>query len=260
MRIVSFDGVTFGRQDESETLPLEMKTATQVIPMADGAFDYHGDNQYRQPLSFTRKFLLSGTAIAADLDELREKTNKRGWLVVQTRSSVNRGTWAKLTSVNYTNSPEQTTYLPVSLSFVINWPWFELSSDVWYFDAGEVFDDGLSFDGNYTTQSGAGTFVINNTGGGVIKRGTVEIAGASTAPTITNAANGWSIAYSGTVASGSKLIIDIGAQTAEVDAVSVWDDITLGNDQTGLMQLETGSNSITFTGGGTLVWHWAKVY
>jgi len=255
VRIVSFDNVVFGRQDEQDSIPLEMKSALQQIAMTAGAFDFYGDNQYRQPLTLTRKFLLTGTTIAVDLDELRGKTNTRGRLLVETRSGESRGTWAKLTSVNYTNSPEQTTYLPVNLTFVLSWPWFEPTDDRWFLDSGLYLDDGLDFDGNYTTQAGAGTFSIDNDGGGAITRGYITITGG-TLPTLTNNTNGWSVAYGGTIAAGSSLVYDIGAQSAEVGGSNVWADITLGSNQTGIMRLDTGVNSITYTGGGTVIWNW----
>jgi hypothetical protein len=260
MRIVSFDGVTFGRQNEQDGISFDMATSQTKIPGADGAFDNHGDNQYREPFTFSRSFLLTGTAIHTDLDTLLSKTNRRGWLVMQTGGTVNRGCWAKLTNVSYDNTPEQVNYLPVKLSFMVANPWLEAEDDVWYLDAGKELDDSLLFDGNYTTRALAGTFPIANAGGGAITRGIIEVRGSATNPTITNSTNGWSIAYAGTVASGSTLVIDIGAQSVTLAGVDNWANVTLGANQTGLMRLEIGTNTIVYTGGGILVWHWAKVY
>lgn len=260
MRIVSFDGVTFGRQNEHDGVSFEMATSQTRIPGSDGAFDNHGDSQYREPFTFSRSFLLTGTAIHTDLDTLLSKTNRRGWMVMQTGGTVSRGTWAKITNVSYDNTPEQVNYLPVKLTFAIAWPWLQAEADGWYLDAGKTLDAGLLFDGNYTTQSGAGTFAISNAGGGPITRGIIEIRGSATNPTITNSTNGWSIAYAGTVASGSRLVIDMGAQAVTLNGVDVYSAVTLGAYNTGLMRLEKGNNVITFSGGGTLIWHWAKVY
>lgn len=263
MKIISFDGLALNPYEITDDIPLAMVTASITVPGMHGAFDVWGDEQHRQPLTITRRFEIIGDDYADvddQLDAIRAKTNTRGWLAIEMRDGDERGTWAKLTQVSAPEKPEYYTHLPVTLTFVALWPWFESADDVWYFDAGETFDDGLYFDGNYTTQSGSGTFAINNTGGGPITRGIIEIRGAATNPTITNAANDWSLAYSGTVPSGTSLFIDIGAQTAIINGENVWSNITLGDYNTGLMRLETGANSIVYTGGGTLVWHWARVY
>jgi hypothetical protein len=262
--IKSFDGLALLQHQMLDSLPVEFFTALQGLPGLAGAFDHYGDEQHRQPVTITRRFILvstSGNDVGAQLDALRAKANLgRRWLVVETVGGAERGTWAKLIRVNAQFGWDQIRHLPVNLDFQVTWPWFEDADDIWYLDAGEALDDGLTFDSNYSTRSGAGSLVITNTGGDVIRRGLIVVKGTSANPTITNNANGWSIAYAGTIPAGSTLVIDFGAQTATVDGESVWGSITLGTTQTGIFKLNTGENLIDFTGGGTLEIHWAEVY
>lgn len=264
MIIKSFDGLALLQHQMLDSLPVEFFTALQGLPGLAGAFDHYGDEQHRQPVTITRRFILvstTGSDIGAQLDALRAKANLgRRWLVVETVGGAERGTWAKLLRVSAQFGWDQISHLPVDLEFQVTWPWFESLDDIWYLDSGEVLDDGLNFDENYSTRSGAGSLTIDNTGGDVIRRGMIVIKGASTNPTLVNNANGWSIAYAGTVPSGTTLFIDFGAQTVVINGQSVWSNITLGTNQTGLFKLNVGQNLIDFTGGGTLEIHWAKVY
>jgi len=264
LQVKSFDGLALSQAEIDDDIPLEFGSNLSRLPGQAGGFDHDGDEHFRQPLTISRSFeLVENTFAAIDttLDALRAKANLgRRWLVIEMRDGSERGCWAKLKQISAPYKPEFLQYLPVQITFEIAWPWLESADDIWYLDAGEVLDDGLNFDANYSTRSGAGSLVITNTGGDVIRRGLIVVKGASTNPTILNNANGWSIAYAGTVPAGSTLFIDFGAQTAVIDGGSVWSNITLGDDQTGFFKLELGANTIAFTGGGTLEIHWAKVY
>lgn len=263
MKISSFDGLSLPAYEIADDIPLALSAPAEKIPGMAGAFEPWGDDQVRDPLVITRQFELVGSTYAdvdTQLDAIRAKTNKRGWLEIEMRDGTKRGTWARLTRVSAPYQPEFYGYLPVDLTFVANWPWLQLVTDGWFLDTGYTLDSGLLLDGNYTTQAGSGTFSINNTGGGPITRGIIEIRGSAANPTITNSTNGWSIAYAGTVASGSRLVIDMGAQAVTLNGADAWSAVTLGAYNTGLMRLEKGNNVITFSGGGTLIWHWAKVY
>lgn len=262
MRLISFDGYTLPQARHAQRFQTALDAPIIQLPAEAGGFDVFGDTATRQAMTLTHSGLVYGTAAVIDaaIDALRGKTGKRGWLRVQTRAGVYRGTWAKLVGINFNDEVEAVNHLPVELTFQVAWPWLEAETDVTYFDAGKTFDSGWLLDGNYSTRTGAGSLTINNTGGDVIARGTIEIAGASTNPTISNAANGWSLAYAGMVASGSRLVIDMGAQTVTLNGADAWSAVILGTYNTGLMRLEKGSNVITFSGGGTLIWHWAKVY
>jgi hypothetical protein len=264
MRLISFDGLALSQAGAEIGNPLEFRMALVELPGMAGAFDAYGDEQQRAPLALDYKGKIVGaTPAAADtaIDALRAKANKGlRWLVVEIRGGTQRGCWAKLTKIGDTAKPEDVLSQDISLSFEVPWPWFELVADVWYLDAGEALDDDLTLDPHYTSQSGAGTFTINNTGGDRITRGLLVVKGASTEPRIENTTTGEWVQYGGSLASGETLVIDVGAQTALLGGLNVWSDITIGDMQTRIFSLATGANSITFSGGGTLEVHWARVY
>lgn len=265
MKIKSFDGLALSQYEIDDDVPLEFGSALVSLPGLAGAWDADGPDQRRQPLAISRKFEIVETAYAtvdSTLDSLRAKANLGlRWLVVEMRDATERGTWAKLKRVKAPYKPEYLLWLPVELSFEVAWPWLELASEVWYLDAGYVLDAvGLVLDPHYTTQSGAGTFTITNTGGDRITRGKLVISGVSAEPKIENTTTGEWVQYGGSLASGETLIIDLGAQTATIAGLNVWSDITMGDMQTRLFSLAVGANSIVFSGGGTLDVHWARVY
>lgn len=264
MRLYSFDGLDLTQYGQRTSNRLSFyRSQAQMMGMA-GVYDQDGREQRRELLrvEFTGT-VVGATQAAVDtaLDALKAKANLGlGWLVAEMRDSDLRGTWAKLARFETDRAPENILDQEFRLLFEAAWPWWEDIDDVWYLDAGYELDDGLSLDANYTSQSGAGTFAINNTGDDVITRGLIFIEGASTNPTITNNTTGESISYAGSVASGETLKIDLGAQTVELDGIDAYDDVSLGSTQIRMMSLAVGSNSITFSGGGDLTWHWARVY
>lgn len=264
MKIKSFDGLALSQYEIEDDIPLEFGSALISLPGLAGVFDADGAEQRRRPLVISRSFEIVETAYATvdtTLDSLRARANLgQRWLVVEMRDGSERGTWAKLKKVQAPYKPEHLLYLPVKLVFEAAWPWLELAADVWYLDAGKVLDGGLNFDPHYTSQSGAGTFSINNTGGDRITRGLLVVKGASTEPRIENTSTGEWVQYGGSLGSGETLVIDIGGQTALLGGLNVWSDISIGDMQTRLFSLAVGSNTIVFSGGGTLEVHWARVY
>lgn len=266
MRLVSFDGLTLGQAMAEDDIPLDFVQATQVLPGQAGAFDHFGNDQVRGPLTIKRTYNLVATAgsdIGDLLDALRAKANLgRRWLVVEMTGGAQRGIWAKLVNVSVKHTIEHLNYVPVTLTFLATWPWFEDVNDIWYLDTGEVLDDGLTFDSNYSTRAGSGVLSITNNGGDAITRGLIIVKGGSTNPNIRNGANGYEIGYTGSITGGTTLYIDFGAQTVVYarDGDSAWANVTLGDDQDGFFRLEVGANLLNFTGGGTLEVHWAEAY
>lgn len=265
MRIVSFDGLTLGQAGAEDEIPLEFVSALQTLPGQAGAYDHFGYEQVRRPLTIRRSYKLvasGGNDIGDLLDQLRAKANLgRRWLVVEMTGGEQRGTWAKLINVKVKHTIENLVYVPVTLTFQVPWPWFEDEDQIWRLDTGRLLDDGLTFDGNYTSRSGPGNVTIVNNGGDVITRGMIVITGAVTNPSLLNRANNYTFTYFGTVAAGSTLFIDIGAQSVYEAGVAAWTNLTIPNDQIGLFRIEPGSNLITFSGGGgALEIHWVEVY
>ena len=265
MRAISFDGLELSQADAADTVNLNFIQSVSGLPGQAGVFDHYGVAQYRQPITINKSFMLldkgSGD-IGLQLDLLRAKANLgRRELVLETQSGESRITFAKLQKVNARFTPENRQTLDVDLEFFLSWPWFENGSDIWYLDTGKYLDDGLSLDQQVTTQSGAGTFTLDNNGGDKISSAIIVIKGASTNPSITNAANGQSISYTGNVLSGSTLYINCGARSVTLPGViNPWSNITIGDTQIGFFDIEAGENEITFAGGGTLEIYWARVY
>lgn len=263
MKIKSFDGLALSQYEIEDDIPLDFRSNLVKLPLA-GAFDADGSEQYREPLVITRSFEIvesAYTTVDDTLDSLRAKANKGlGWLIIEMRDDDERGTWAKLKRVQAPYKPDYLQHLPVKLTFEVSWPWFEDADDIGYLDDGGLLDDGGIFDENYTSQVGAGDFSINNTGGDRITRGLIVVKGSSTDPKVENTTTGEWVQYTGTIAAGSFLLIDLGAQTATIDGVNVWEYLSMGDEQIRMFSLIVGNNSISFTGGGTLEIHWARVY
>lgn len=264
MKVKSFDGLALSQYELDEDIPLEFGSGLMGLAGLAGAFDADGDGQRRQALMISRKFELvesSYAAVGTTLDSLRAKANLgRRWLVIEMRDGSERGTWAKLKQVKAAYKPEYLDWLPVQLTFEAAWPWFELAADIWYLDAAKLLDAGLNLDPHYTSQSGAGAFSINNTGGDRITRGLLVVKGVSAEPKVENLTTGEWVQYGGSLVSGETLVIDFGAQTALLGGLNGWSDVTLGDMQTRIFSLAVGSNSMVFSGGGTLQVHWARVY
>lgn len=268
MKVTSFGGVALSQFEIDDDIPLEFGSALVALPGQAGAFDADGAEQQRAPLRMTRSFELVESDYASvdtSLDNLRAAANLGlGWLVIEMRDGEERGTWAKLKRVQAPYKPAFLLYLPVQLTFEAAWPWFELVSDVWYLDAGNGLDDGLDLDPHYTQQVGAGTFTITNDGGDRIRRGLMVIDGPATDPKVENLTTGEYIQYEGSLASGEWLMIDLGAQRVTRVAgdlvVDGWVSVSLGDRQTRLLSLAVGVNNLSFSGGGTLTFHWVRAF
>jgi len=91
------------------------------------------------------------------------------------------------------------------------------------------------------------TFTVDNRGTVENDRATVIIEGAITDPKLA-IGDTW-VKYTGTVASGETLTIDVDAFTADLDGTDVTDKITHGGAVAWLV-LPTGANTATLTGTG----------
>lgn len=268
MRLKSFDNSPIPLHMADDQMPLEFFTNFIILAGQAGAFDGDGDEQRRRPITFSRSFKLVETAPLGDIgdqmDVLTGKANKGlRWLIVEMTDTSERGAWAKMKNVSPTFTPIDRTFLDsISISFEIPWPWLEDTTQIVYFDDGTLWSDGAVDVENFTQQVGAGTFSINNAGNDRITRGQITIWGPSTNPKVENTTTGESIQFTGTVPSGTFLLIDLGRQRVTLDGVSnsVWANVVIGDDQTRFFSLVTGNNSIAFTGGGTLYIYWAEVY
>jgi hypothetical protein len=260
---VRFDGVAISLASLNEDIPLGFESNLMRLAGVAGAFDADGDEQRREPITIRRGFEIveaSYAAVGVTLAALKAKANRgKRWLEVDERDGTTLGTWAKLKRVSATEQPGLLQSLPVDLTFEISWPWFEDTSDIWYLDTGEVLDDGLFLDRNFTQQVGAGSFTIDNTGDDRIIRGSLVVLGPSTNPRIENSTTDEFVLYTGSVGSGESLVYDLGAVRVGLSGLNVWDGVSMGDFQTRFFSLVVGENDIVFSGGGTLEVHWARV-
>lgn len=263
MKLLTFDNQAITNKNLSLQAPLEFQNSVTGLFVLAGGFDNHGDDQVRQSLILRHKFILTApqfSFIDDNIDTLRAKANKgKRWLVAEMRDAATRGTWAKMKSFAEKRVAGNSHHIECEMIFEATWPWWENENDIWYLDTGEILDDSLTLDRNFTQQVGAGTFTINNTGGDTIRRGAIVVKGSSTNPVITNSITNESITYTGTVASGSNLVFDLGKGAAQLDGANAWANTALGANQNDMMTLVTGDNPIIFAGGGTLNFHWARV-
>ncbi|GAH38496.1 unnamed protein product, partial [marine sediment metagenome] len=116
---------------------------------------------------------------------------------------------AKLKNVVAPHTVDALEFLPTDLTFEVAYPWGQLEGDLNFFlDTGFFLDDGLFFDDeNFTTQVGAGSFVIDNDGSDRIRRGALIIDGVSVSPRIDNFTTGEFISFPGVTVLSTKQMI-----------------------------------------------------
>ncbi|MGD8501548.1 MAG: hypothetical protein PVJ86_12920 [Phycisphaerales bacterium] len=132
MKIVSFGDYTFPLYDTEDTIPLDVRRALTVLPLADGAYDVHGDDGPIAPARMSKRFTIlpaSWAAMDTALDAIREVAGRgRQFLKIEMRDSTERQVWAKM-SVRHPQTPEHHSFLPVTCDFEVAFPLWEASAD-----------------------------------------------------------------------------------------------------------------------------------
>lgn len=272
MRLVSFGGVSLTEYGGEDSIPRSARSALVELP--GGAFDQDGARGVFTTRQISRRMILAGTDIDADLDTLLASLagGRRLLKAILRDESTYRQTWGKMLSVQCERGAGNVGQQPVIVTWLQDYPyWLSTADEPWYLDHGEVLDDSLTLDdANVTTQvlTGSDTFTITNAGTAAIPRGriVITVVAASTASVITirNAANDMRLHYAGSLTAGDVLEFDLLTRTARLNySTDAYADI-INPDQVDWQQLEVGANPITvtatITGTVTLTWYWSRHY
>lgn len=274
MRLIQFGSVTLPENDGADSLPVQARSSLVMLP--NGSFDQDGGQLVLMPGSVSRQARIFENADTVFQNLLKEMSKGRMVLKALLRDNTTEWqTWAKMQAVQRT--PVAATYDcddQIIMQFALDYPyWLASVDEPFYFDMGELFDDGLFFDGgnveeqvlNATTEN----FTINNTGGAAVPRGTVTIlpqtSASITNPRITNAANNLYLQYTGTVTDADQLVIDFLTKTIRLNGTDVYSDLSIDDSQMDWMVLELGENDIevtasAITGDVDLKWAWSRHY
>ena len=246
----------------------ETPTAYQVLPEG-GALDLFGSQQ-KHPgvVEYTKAVRLQADTQAAlstlffGLLALRGKRDK---LYRELIGGSEQWKYARLVEVNASRDYQQTRFRliqDVELRFMAQDVFWRGEDTGLFFDTGLTFDSGWNFDTgtsqSITSNPTAFDIVIGTDAGRApIRAMTITInPGASSMSNITIARTGGEImTFTGTVASGSRLVIDTGTLQVTNGGADAYADITFqpSADLANWFTLEPGTNAITvsYTGGGT---------
>lgn len=259
MRLTRFGTVDLPEANAQDTFPISARSG--LVDLPNGAFDRDGQRLFLRPARITRRTEMNGAEIDPRINALFKELGKgRNILRAMWRDDVTEMvTWGKL--VNVQRSVDVDTYdckTPLVITWEQDYPYWIHSDDGWFFDSGETFDSGLNFDGAYRhfiiNTALPYDFTILNEGNVALQAMTWVIVprtpGSSLVnPKISNLTNGMSFQYTGTVAAGERLVVDILTRTAELDGTSVYENFSLSGDkQVQWMLLETDTNSMRLTG------------
>jgi hypothetical protein len=173
--------------------------------------------------------------------------------------------WARLTDIDDAMRSRMPRWIvPVTLNFSVSSRWHGLlHQDVWYFDAGEYFDDGLMFDSDEltvlatATAPGGQTIVVDNDGNQAVRDAIIYLT-AKTAPitSVTVSVAGvtaWT--WAGTLATDKTLVIDTAKKSITNDGADAYSgfDYEAGHAVADWLVLQPGNNNVVVetAGGGT---------
>lgn len=196
--------------------------------------EYPGDpfvsfDIYESYTPYSRTYAGVETAINA----LKQATIARGesklWALM--RDGSKRWAWAKCTRFKPPEKYTNKLAVPVSLSF-------NLPEGLWYAENNST-----------TTRTANGTFAVTNNGDhpAMLRVALQNLGNPITRVVLSNAANGYSWTFGGTVAFTKSLIVDAGLYSCTNDGVGARADLTLPATQIVWLQLEPGSNALTLT-------------
>ena len=254
--LVTFDGVTLPSRNAA--MPLDTGDVVPgIIQATGGAFDRYGTRKVlpqMRTISYTAGYSAATAAtLRGSLDGLRAKIGTRGQLIRQRiDDSVQQWLYARLLSVNGEWRNEGTRYLEVTCSW-------ETAEPSWRTTSAISTDRSLSSGTQNLTPVVGGTAPSSD---GLI---TVTTSGTITAGTITCAALGVLINWTGSLTAGNTLTIDCGLKTVKVNAADAYSWLSFGTAHTALdwLPLTQGTPSIEFgvNGAGTAnLAHWNRWY
>lgn len=274
MKITSFGDYTFPLYDTEDTIPADARQALTVLAGADGAYDSHQRNGPQAPVVITKKFTLipgSFAGIDTALDSIRKVAGRGQQLLkIQMRDDSYRQVWAKIISVRHPQTPEHHSFLPVEISFQVAFPAWEAAADRSYLGihAGALGSGTLG--DNYTERTVSAspdTFTITYNGTKRFTGGELvaEATGTTTNPRLTNLTNDYYMQWTGALSAGDRLHIFLSTGRVLQNGSAPTYALSRGSNQTVLMALEFGANSMQFevddvSPNCKLRYYWAKWY
>lgn len=269
-RIVGFGFVDLEHYNQVDVIGTGSAPTAYINLPEGGALDPFGSQQ-KHPGSVerTKSLRLHGATAAATEQlflNLLSLRGKRDRLYRRTASGDIHWMYARLVEVTAQRSYELTPYKTiqdVELRFITQEAfWRGDYSGKWYFDNGEFFDTGLSFNSGqqYALTSSPTAFTISiGTDAGRAPSRAIQIsvvAGSAPITALTIArTNGETITFSASILSGKTLLIDTGTMQVTNDGADAYNSLTLAPtaDLASWFALQPGDNQITvtFTGGGT---------
>ena len=241
-RLLKFDGLTLSSKNmDADNLG---EVDAPVLQVAGGWFDVHGIHQQQMRHSVIRQTMTySGASMQTDINALRAKLGKRGFLTRQWKDeSTTQQIEARLLRVSGQQS-SNCSYHRLTAEF-------QLLRNVWLGalqngvelddpDAGWTLDDGIDLDENLTSYTGDNNVIIplENDGNAEINYGSLTVKAVTTSITAIrvwqwgDAARGDTrlidMQYNGTVAAGKEFVIQFALKTVRVNGTSVYDDFEL---------------------------------
>lgn len=242
-----------------------VSASLRIVGTAAGAFDSDGTARSGQsfPHALTVEAVVSEDTTAEQrtaIDALRAAVGTRAYLyrVADSDAAVHRAL-CRLTAMTQDRHYEQRrAYQPIRLQFAQLTGWQGATHGTWYFDEGEVFDDGLDFDTNdylaALTASPASQVVANGGNYPLTDVVFTVTAGAAALSNVVLYAAGMDLRWDGSIPAGQALVIDCGAASVQLAGIDAYSDFYIGPTHTieDWFRLEPGNTTIGLSVIGTL--------
>lgn len=241
-----------------------------VVPTINGSFDASGSSRVGLQLPYTLNYTAAATdtdtaAVLTKLDDLRAYTDTYDYLWLTMANSTIRWAMARLVNVSPTMGATQRTLITFNLTFQVQSAWHGTTYGAWEIVIGPEdlpvipFANGLyaKLASAMTLPASPAAVFLSNAGnmpvydlGLLIEAGSAPITYLKlTTP------HGIALEYTGTIASGARLIIDGCAQTITNNGADAFNDLTRLSTHTrpGWLYLPAAAEilTVTYTGGST---------
>ena len=259
MRLISFAGVNLPDPDAEDDFPIVVRSS--IVGLQNGGFDQDGAAAVLKNSTIRRRTMLVGSRLDEQADTLYATIGRgRSLLRAQLRDGRVRVTYAKFTGLTRpVKTDDYDVKQPVTFTWSQDWPFWLDNDHQIFFDNGNRFDSGLTFDGNYTATvmtASPHTWSVPYVG---TARGTLgafciqpRTGSSLTGLVITNLTNGLQVAFAGTVAASTRLDINWLKKTVYNDSSNAIELFSLPNPkQTEFMWLDNsgnGGNNFKITG------------
>lgn len=254
--------------------PLGGGDGPQIVELSGGgALSLHGDDQVRPgPRTVSARGVILGTAHErqAVLDQwlAASRTRNRLWSQSSadpmfTPTNTVRWAWAWLHPIDPERHYQRPTHDEISLEWTILSPYWhglyhgngldlgtgEMLDDALVLDyAGSVYDTVFSL-----TASPQNVTLVNNGNAPVVDAVITVRAGNAAITSTSISIGGVAWTFSGTIASGTDLVVDMGGMSVKNNGVDAYAQFTAPTTQLDWFLIPPGSNTVTVTttGGGT---------